>query len=95
MLGHAIRGEIQDLATMVQSVGDEKYRYVLALCATAAVYVAADASERWPTDADIYDTVRVVASGETMYELKQDGRSALLALRVRTHMLQAAEEREA
>lgn len=160
MLGLAIQGELQDLATLVQSVGDERYRHVLALCATVAAYVAVDASERWPTDADIHEIARVVASKETMYELKQDdvynylakgaldfqslgeafgridkatslpvlitgsmllrfcprgiewfeyldriwnayeavedlGRWALPALQVRTHMLQAAEEREA
>jgi hypothetical protein len=32
MLGHAIRGETQDLSALIQTVGDERYRQVLRLC---------------------------------------------------------------
>ena len=32
MLGHVIRGELQDLSALMRSVGGERYRQVLGLC---------------------------------------------------------------
>jgi len=71
MLGHAIRGELQDLSTLIQSVGGEQYRYVLGLCLTAAAYIAVDVSARWPTDADVREIARLVAERETEAKLDQ------------------------
>jgi hypothetical protein len=71
MLGHAIRGELPDLATLIQSVGGEQYRYVLGLCMTAAAYIAVDVSGRWPTDADVKEIARLVAERETEIQLDQ------------------------
>jgi hypothetical protein len=72
MLGHAIRGELQDLAVLIQAVGGETYRHVLALCLTAAAYIATDVSGRWPTDADVREIARRVASKETAFELNEE-----------------------
>ena len=71
MLGHAIRGELQDLSALMRSVGGERYRQVLGLCLTAAAYVAVDVSGRWPTDADVREIARVVAQHETEVQLDQ------------------------
>ena len=71
MLGHAIRGETQDLAALIQSVGNERYRQAIGLCLTAAAYVAVDVSGRWPTDADVREIARLV--GERGTEIKVDG----------------------
>jgi hypothetical protein len=71
MLGHAIRGEMQDLAALIQSVGDERYRQVLGLCLVAAAYAAVDVSGRWPTDADLREIARVVVEHETEVQLDQ------------------------
>jgi hypothetical protein len=70
MLGHAIRGELQDLAALIQSVGGERYNQVLGLCLTAAAYVAVDVSGRWPTDADVREIARLTAERGT--EIKVD-----------------------
>jgi hypothetical protein len=72
MLGHAIRGELPDLAALIQAVGDEAYRHVIGLCLVAAAYVAVDTSERWPTEADVQEISRIVASKETVYDLEQE-----------------------
>jgi hypothetical protein len=70
MLGHAIRGEMQDLAALIQSVGNERYRQALGLCLTAAAYIAVDVSGRWPTDADVREIARLVSERGT--EIKVD-----------------------
>lgn len=79
MLGHAIRGELQELAAKIQAAGDDTYRDVIRLCQAAAAYVAVDASERWPTEADVREIARVVSEKETFYELEQDEVRAYLS----------------
>jgi hypothetical protein len=71
MLGHAIRGELHELATLIQSVGGEQYRHVLGLCLTAAAYIAVDVSGRWPTDADVREIARLTAEREVELPLDQ------------------------
>ena len=70
MLGHAIRGELQDLAPLIQSVGDERYKQALGLCLIAAAYIAVDVSGRWPADADVREIARQVSERGT--EIKLD-----------------------
>ena len=65
MLGHAIRGELDDLAAMIQSVDGDRYRRVLVLCLAVAAYISVDASGRWPTDADVREIARLVEERET------------------------------
>jgi hypothetical protein len=72
MLGHAIRGETQELATQIQAVGGETYRHVIGLCLVAAAYIAVDVSKRWPTEADVREIARLVAERETEVELDKD-----------------------
>jgi hypothetical protein len=70
MLGHAIRGELQHLAALIQSVGNERYRQAIGLCLIVAAYVATDVTGHWPTDADIHEIARLVAERGT--EIKVD-----------------------
>jgi hypothetical protein len=72
MFGHAIRGELPDLAALIQSVGGDQYRHVLGLCLTAAAYIAVDVSGRWPTDADVQEIARLVAERETEIKLDRE-----------------------
>ncbi len=62
MLGHAIRHELDDLAALKQSLGDDTLLGGLSLCLLASAYVAIEASERWPTDADLRETAKLAAS---------------------------------
>jgi hypothetical protein len=68
--GHAIRGELQDLASLIQLVGDERYKQALGLCQIPAAYIAVDVSGRWPTDADVHEIERLVSERGT--EIKLD-----------------------
>lgn len=72
MLGHAIRGELEDLGAMVHAVGNETYTKVVRLCLLAAAYIAVDVSGRWPTDADVRQIAENVAQQETRLDLKAD-----------------------
>jgi hypothetical protein len=71
MLGHAIRGELPDLASLILILGGEQYRHVLELCLTVAAYIAVDVSGRWPTDADVREIAGLVAARETEVKLSQ------------------------
>ena len=71
MLGHAIRGEMQELSALIHSVGDERYRRVLGLCVIAAAYVAVDVAGRWPTDADVREIARLVSQSGTEIPLDE------------------------
>jgi hypothetical protein len=60
MLGQAISGELDELETLIQSIGGDQYGRVLGMCLAAAAYVAVDVSGRWPTDADLREIARLV-----------------------------------
>jgi hypothetical protein len=69
LLGHAIRGELQELAPQIQAVGDAMYRESLALCLAVAAYIAIDGTGRWPTDADIREIATRTAQATAKFEL--------------------------
>jgi hypothetical protein len=48
MLGHAIRGELAELAAAIRAGGSERYRQVLGLFLVTAAYIAVDVSGRCP-----------------------------------------------
>lgn len=62
MLGHAIRHELDDLAALLQTLGDDTLLRGISLCLVASAYIAIEASERWPTDADLRDTAKLASS---------------------------------
>lgn len=64
MLGRANRGELEELATLVHSVGGEQYQRVLGMCLAAAAYIAVDVTGRWPTDDDVREIARFVEEQE-------------------------------
>lgn len=72
MLGHAIRGEPQELATLIHAVGNETYKKAVGLCLTAAAYIAVDVSGRWPTDADLHQIAENAARQETRLDLEEE-----------------------
>ena len=71
MLGHAIRGELAELAAAIRAGGSERYRQVLGLFLVTAAYIAVDVSGRWPTDADLRKIARTVAEHENSTALTE------------------------
>jgi hypothetical protein len=53
LLGHAIRGELDDLDALIVSIGPQVYTAVVALAVLASGYIAIQVSERWPREVDI------------------------------------------
>jgi hypothetical protein len=83
MLGHAIRGELAELAAAVRAGGSERRRQVLGLFLVTAAYIAVDVSGRWPTDADLRKVARAVAEHE-------NGTAALTEAEVHEYLSGAA-----
>jgi hypothetical protein len=71
MLGQAVRGELRELDKMIDTIGDEVYGTGIEYCILATAYIAIDLSERWPTDADVREMARHIASSSTDYALRQ------------------------
>jgi hypothetical protein len=71
MLGHAIRGEMPELAETIRAAGKDVYRESVALCIIAAGYLAIDVSARWPTAADLQEIARHTATTTTDHQLSQ------------------------
>jgi hypothetical protein len=71
MLGHVIRGELDDLEMFIYAVGEETYRGALALCVLASGYIALDVSERWPNEADLREIARHTASSTKGFTLDE------------------------
>jgi hypothetical protein len=65
MLGHAIRHELEELATAIQAAGNDTLLASIPLCLFASAYIAIDVCERWPTNADIREIAKSAAESET------------------------------
>jgi hypothetical protein len=72
MLGHAIRHELEDLGSLVRSVGDKKFVAVVDLCVLASGYIAIDVCARWPTDADLRDLARRAEQSVTRLDITKE-----------------------
>lgn len=52
MLGHAMRGEVEQIPPILQELGEERWRQGLNLCISIAGYIAIDVCRsQWPEDA--------------------------------------------
>jgi hypothetical protein len=71
MLGHAIRGEVDDLATLIHAVGGDIYRESIGMCLAVCAYISIDISGRWPTDADVHQIAHNTAENETRLNLPE------------------------
>lgn len=62
MLGHVIRDEFRDLASMIRSIEEERrFQDCITLCVMIAGYVAVDVNgNEWPSEASIQQIAEVV-----------------------------------
>jgi len=72
LIGHVIRGELDELEQEIQQMGDDAYRESLALCVLAAGYIVVDVAERWPADADVREIARHASASSETVELGED-----------------------
>lgn len=61
MLGHAIRGELNDLYALTLSLGEQMVEAAVVLAIKASGYIAVDASARWPRDVDVRELAKHAA----------------------------------
>ena len=71
MLGHAIRHELDDLATQIREAGKETLPRTLGLCTLASAYLAIDVSDRWPTDEDLHELAKRAARSVTKLDITE------------------------
>jgi hypothetical protein len=69
LLSHAIRGELEEMGTLVETMGEERYLQCITLCVFIAGYIGIDVPERWPTDADLREIARHAAETTKEFEL--------------------------
>jgi hypothetical protein len=62
MLGHAIRHELDDLAALMRTAGNETLLRSIPLCLFASAYIAIDMCDHWPTDADLHEIAKLASS---------------------------------
>jgi hypothetical protein len=71
MLGHAMRHELEDLASLVGEAGDDAVAGAIGLCVFASGYIAIDVCERWPTQADLQEIAKSAAKSATKLDLDE------------------------
>jgi hypothetical protein len=70
LLGHAIRGELDEMSRLVYAIGDQRYLECITLCITITGYVAVDVCRmQWPGDRDLREIARHAADTSDDYEL--------------------------
>jgi hypothetical protein len=71
MLGHAMRGELDDLAAVVRAEGNDVLVRGIPLCMFVSAYIAIDVSDRWPTDADLREIAKHAAESATRLDITE------------------------
>jgi len=71
MLGHAIRHDLDELASVIGTVGSEMFAACVPLWVFASAYVAIDVSGRWPTDADLREIAARAAKSATRLDISE------------------------
>ena len=69
MLGHAIRHELDELAALMRTAENETQVGSALLCLMTSAYIAIEASERWPTDADLREIAKNAARPVTRLDI--------------------------
>lgn len=72
MLGHAMRGELEEIPPIIQSLGDDGVRRSLSLCILIAGYIAIDVcGAQWPSDAALHRIAENAAGAETELNIRE------------------------
>jgi hypothetical protein len=72
LIGHAIRGEIDELGSRVAGLSPERLTKCLVLCLRVSGYVVIDVcGHAWPTDADLHDIARRMATADLEFKLEE------------------------
>jgi hypothetical protein len=72
LLGHAIRGELDQFADLIEAIGGQRFLEAGSLCLRIAGYIAIDACAwQWPTRGDIREIAKEIAAMDSPFELSE------------------------
>jgi hypothetical protein len=71
MLGHAIRHELDELATLVQAEGNEVLIGSIPLCLFISGYISIDVAGGWPNDADLREIAKLASESATQLDISE------------------------
>ena len=72
MLGYAIRRQSEDLDAVVHGTGDTTLAAVIRLCVRIAGYVAIDACQHWPAEADLRELAHRAETSVTRLDMSEE-----------------------
>lgn len=76
---HAIRNQVDDIAKVIVEAGEKAYGQAAGLVVQASAYIAIDASERWPNDADLKEVARIASESRAGLPVTADEIHAYLS----------------
>jgi hypothetical protein len=80
LIGHAIRGETDDLGSLLAGLSADRLTECLVLCLRVSGYVAIDiCGHSWPSDADLRDIARRIAAVDLDFKLEEPDAYAYLS----------------
>jgi hypothetical protein len=81
LLGHAVRGELDEYASAVGAIGERGYLAAGELCTRVAGYIAIDVcGQEWPTQVDLLRIAKIMAKAEMRFALDEQEVYDYLAL---------------
>lgn len=79
LVDHALHNRVEDVAATIAEAGEKGWERVSSLVIQASAYVAIDASQRWPNDADLKETARIASESRASLPVTADEIHAYLS----------------
>jgi hypothetical protein len=79
MIGHAIRGELEELAALIHAEGNKTLEGMINLCTYAAGYIAIDIVEAWPSDEALHKIAENASKSVTGLDISEEEIYAFLS----------------
>jgi hypothetical protein len=72
LLKHVVRGEYQEIAKLIEAIGEQRFAERLSLCLRVAGYIAINISgHRWPTDTELRRIAQLTAETDLGFDLAE------------------------
>ena len=73
LLGHAIKGELDEFAAVAETVGEQRFLEAGSLCLRVSGYITIDIyGQEWPACTDVRGLAAVTASGDMRFGLEEN-----------------------
>jgi hypothetical protein len=72
LLGHAIKGELDEFAAVAEAIGEQPFQEAGRLCLRVSGYIVIDVcGQEWPACADVRRLAAITASEDTKFSLEE------------------------